>query len=68
MVFIRLVRFLRARLRAVVDYWALRVLMLLEHEPSNDRVELLVAPAPHKIIRVCLPQDQVRRQIYTPNF
>lgn len=66
MFLIRFVRFLRARLRAIADYWALRVLMLIEHEPSNDRVELLVDPAPHETIRVCLPKDQVRMQLRVP--
>lgn len=37
--------------------------MLIEHEPSDDRVELLVEPIPHKTIRVCLPTDQILSQI-----
>ena len=68
MLFVRFVRFLKARLRAMVDYWALRILMMIEHEPSNDRVELLVDPAPDETIRVCLPKDQVRMQLRMPIF
>jgi len=64
MSFTRIIRSLRTRLRAIMDWCALRLLMLLEHEPSNDRVELLVEPAPHHTIRVCLPRDQVRRQLH----
>jgi len=59
----RVMRFFKAKLRAIVDWCALRILMLVEHEPSDDRVELLVEPAPHKTIRVCLPTDQILSQI-----
>jgi len=56
-------RFFKAKLRAIVDWCALRILMLVEHEPSDDRVELQVEPTPHKTIRVCLPTDQILSQI-----
>lgn len=59
----RIVRFFKAKLRAIIDWCALRILMLVEHEPSDDRVELLVEPTPHKTIRVCLPTDQILSQI-----
>lgn len=59
-----IVRFFKVKMRAIMDWCALRLLMLLEHEPSNDRVELLVEPAPDLTIRVCLPRDQVRRQLH----
>ncbi len=66
MIFARILRFIKARLRAAVDWFALRILMLIEHEPSNDRVELLLEPAPDQTLRVCLPKDQVRMQLRMP--
>jgi hypothetical protein len=42
--------------------------MLIEHEPSNDRVELLMDPGPDETIRLCLPKDQVRMQLRMPIF
>ncbi len=68
MFFARILRFIKARLRAAVDWCALRILMLIEHEPSNDRVELLMDPGPDETIRVCLPRDQVRMQLRMPIF
>jgi hypothetical protein len=68
MFFVRILRFIKSSLRAALDWCALRILMLVEHEPSNDRVELLVDPAPDESIRVCLPRDQVRMQLRMPIF
>jgi|GEM_PF-4470048 hypothetical protein len=68
MFFSRIFRFTKSSLRAALDWCALSILMLLEHEPSNDRVELLVDPAPDQSIRVCLPRDQVRMQLRMPIF
>lgn len=68
MSFARILRFIKARLRAALDWCALRILMLIEHEPSNDRVELLMDPGPDETIRVCLPKDQVRMQLRMPIF
>ena len=68
MFFSRIFRLIKSSLRAALDWCALSILMLLEHEPSNDRVELLVDPAPDQSIRVCLPRDQVRMQLRMPIF
>jgi hypothetical protein len=66
MFFARILRFIKTRLRGALDWFALRILMLVEHEPSNDRVEFLLEPSPDRTIRVCLPKDQVRMQLSLP--